>query len=161
MKKQTNLVIAFILLILVNGCSGYKPIFGSIDLQFKISQYSIEGNQIIGKKIYRKLNNFFEKTKDKKDVRKITLLINVSKDKKASLKNSAGKIIEYKIFLKTEIEVKDFMTNDKILNQTFSNSSSYRVQKQYSETIKLENLSIENMLEKTHQDLLIKLSQNI
>ncbi len=161
MKKQTNLVIAFILLILVNGCSGYKPIFGSIDLQFKISQYSIEGNQIIGKKIYRKLNNFFEKTKDKKDVRKITLLINVSKDKKASLKNSAGKIIEYKIFLKTEIEVKDFMTNDKILNQTFSNSSSYRVQKQYSKTIKLENLSIENMLEKTHQDLLIKLSQNI
>ncbi len=161
MKKQTNLVIAFILLILVNGCSGYKPIFGSIDLQFKISQYSIEGNQIIGKKIYKKLNNFFEKTKDKKDVRKITLLINVSKDKKASLKNSAGKIIEYKIFLKTEIEVKDFMTNDKILNQTFSNSSSYRVQKQYSETIKLENLSIENMLEKTHQDLLIKLSQNI
>jgi len=161
MKKQTNLVIAFILLILVNGCSGYKPIFGSIDLQFKISQYSIEGNQIIGKKVYRKLNNFFGKTKDKKDVRKITLLINVSKDKKASLKNSAGKIIEYKIFLKTEIEVRDFMTNDKILNQTFSNSSSYRVQKQYSETIKLENLSIENMLEKTHQDLLIKLSQNI
>ena len=161
MKKQTNLVIAFILLILVNGCSGYKPIFGSIDLQFEISQYSIEGNQILGKKIYRKLNNFLKKTKAKKNVRKITLLINVSKDKKASLKNSAGKITEYKIFLKTEVEVKDFMTNDKILNQTFSNSSSYRVQKQYSKTIKLENLSTETMLEKTYQDLLIKLSQNI
>ncbi|MBA1340015.1 MAG: hypothetical protein FD548_000253 [Pelagibacterales bacterium] len=161
MKIKTNLVIAFILLILINGCSGYKPIFGSLDLQFKIVQYSIEGDKNIGEKIYTKLNNLFEKTKDKKDIRKITLLVNVSKDKKASLKNSAGKIIEYKIFLKTKIEVKDFTTNDKIINQTFSNSSPYRVQKQYSETIKLENLSIENMIEKTYQDLLIKLSKNI
>ena len=161
MKKKTNLIIAFILLILINGCSGYKPIFGSVDLQFEISEYSIEGNQTLGKKIYRKINYFLKKTKPEKNVRKITLVINVSKDKKVLLKDATGKIIEYKIFLKTEVEVKDFMTNDKILNQTFSNSSSYRVQNQYSETIRLENLSTESMLEKTFQDLLIKLSQNI
>ena len=161
MKKKTNLIIAFILLILINGCSGYKPIFGSVDLQFEISEYSIEGNQTLGKKIYRKINGFLKKTKPEKNVRKITLVINVSKDKKVLLKDATGKIIEYKIFLKTEVEVKDFMTNDKILNQTFSNSSSYRVQNQYSETIRLENLSTESMLEKTFQDLLIKLSQNI
>ena len=161
MKKNNNLVIAFILLILINGCGGYKPIFGSIDLQFEISQYSIEGNKPLGKKIYRKLNNLSKTAKDKKDARKITLRINTTKDKKVSLKNSSGKILEYKISLKTEIEVNDFMTNNKILNQTFSNSSTYRIQKQYSETIKLENLSIETMLEKTYQDLLIKLSQNI
>jgi hypothetical protein len=161
MKKNNNLVIAFILLILINGCSGYKPIFGSMDLQFEIGQYSIEGNKPLGKKIYRKLNNLSKATKDKKDARKITLRIDTTKDKKVSLKNSTGKIMEYKISLKTEIEVNDFMTNNKILNQTFSNSSTYRVQKQYSETIKLENLSIETMLEKIYQDLLIKLSQNI
>ena len=56
MKKKTNLVIAFIILILISECSGYKPIFGSIDLQFEISQYSIEGNQILGKKICIVLN---------------------------------------------------------------------------------------------------------
>ena len=161
MKKNNNLVIAFILLILISGCGGYKPIFGSMDLQFEIGQYSIEGNKPLGKKIYRKLNNLSKTAKDKKDARKITLRINTTKDKKVSLKNSSGKILEYKISLKTEIEVNDFMTNNKILNQTFSNSSTYRIQKQYSETIKLENLSIETMLEKTYQDLLIKLSQNI
>ena len=60
-----------------------------------------------------------------------------------------------------EIEIKDFTTNKKILNQTFSKTSTYRVQKQYSETIRLENLSTDTMLEKMHQELLIKLSQNI
>ena len=161
MKRKNNLVIAFILLILINGCGGYKPIFGSIDLQFKISEYSIEGNKLLGKKIYKKLNDFSKTVKNKKNAKKITLHINSIKDKKASLKNSAGKITEYKISLKTEIEIKDFTTNKKILNQTFSKTSTYRVQKQYSETIRLENLSTDTMLEKMHQELLIKLSQNI
>ena len=40
-------------------------------------------------------------------------------------------------------------------------SSSYKVQDQHSETIKLENRTIENLINKTYQDLLIKLSENI
>ena len=50
---------------------------------------------------------------------------------------------------------------DEILNKTFSYSSAYNVQDQHSETIKLENKSIEIIINKTYQELLINLSQNI
>ena len=57
--------------------------------------------------------------------------------------------------------VKNFLTNDQILSQNFSSSSSYKVQDQYSETIKLENTVTDNLVNKTYQDLLIKMSESI
>ena len=48
-----------------------------------------------------------------------------------------------------------------ILNETFVFSSTYTVQDQYSETIKLENKSLENLINETYEDLLIKLIENI
>ena len=58
MKKITYFIFSFIiLLILINGCTGYKPIFSSTNLQFKIADYSIEGNKVLGKKIYYKYHN--------------------------------------------------------------------------------------------------------
>ena len=48
-----------------------------------------------------------------------------------------------------------------ILNESFVFSSSYKVQNQHSETIKLENRSIENLINETYQDLLVKLLENI
>jgi hypothetical protein len=53
------------------------------------------------------------------------------------------------------------VTENEILNDTFSFSSTYKVQDQFSETIKLENQTIENLIEKTYQNLLIKLSENL
>ena len=85
----------------------------------------------------------------------------MSKDKNATFKNSAGKILEYKITLNTKVEIKDFVTDDKILNQTFISSTTYKVQNQYSDTVNLENKSIETLINKTYQEILIKLSQNI
>ena len=38
-------------------------------------------------------------------------------------------------------------------------SSSYKVQDQYSDTKEIENRAIENLINKTHQDLLIKISE--
>ena len=59
------------------------------------------------------------------------------------------------------IIIKDFLTNDEILNQHFAHSSSYKVQDQHFETIQLENKTIKNLLNKTYQDLTIKLSEKI
>ena len=162
MKKITYFIFSFIiLLILINGCVGYKPIFSSTNLQFKIADYSIEGNKVLGKKIYYKLHSLSESTKDNQNARSVDFFINVSKDKNATVKDTTGKILEYKITLNTEIKVKDFITDDQILNQTFTFSLTYNVQNQQSDTVKLENRSIEAMIDKTYQELLIKLSQNI
>ena len=161
MKKIAYLILSFTLLIFINACVGYEPIFSSTNLQFEIANYSIEGNKILGNKIYSKLYSSSKSRKDNQNLRSIDLVIKVSKDKKATVKDSAGKILEYRITLNTDVKVIDSITKDKILNQIFASSLTYKVQNKYSDTVYLENQSIENLLNKTYQELAIKLSQNI
>ena len=115
----------------------------------------------MGNQIYSKLYNLSKSTKKTSETKNIYLLINVSKDKKATAKDSTGKILGYKINLSTTITIKDVMTGNKILNENFSFSSAYKAQDQYSETIKLENQTTQNLINNTYQELLIKLSANL
>ena len=161
MKKIVYPIFSFILLIFIGGCAGYEPIFGSTNLQFEIADYSIKGNKILGNKMYSKLYGLSKSKKDDQNLRSIDLVIGISKDKKATTKDSAGKILEYKITLNTNIKVTDFITKDNILNQIFTSSITYKVQNKYSDTINLENKSTENLLNKTYQELVIRLAQNI
>ena len=161
MKKITYLIFTFVLLIFISGCTGYEPIYGSSNLQFEIADYSIEGNKILGNKFYSKLHSLSKYTKDKQNLKSIGLVIKVSKDKNATVKNSAGKILKYKITLNTDVIVTDFITKDKILNQTFVSSLTYKIQTKYSDTVNLENKTIENLISKTYEELLIRLAQTI
>ena len=161
MKKIAHSIFLFILLIFINGCAGYEPIFGSTNLQFEIADYSIEGNKILGNKIYSKVYTLSKSNKDNQNLRNVNLVIKVSKDKNVTVKDSAGKILEYKITLNTDVKITDFVTKDKILDQIFISSLTYKVQNKYSDTVNLENKSIENLLNKTYQELVIRLAQNI
>ena len=161
MKKIFYLTFLISLFIFVNDCTGYKPIFSSTSLQFEISNYDIEGDKILGNKLYSKLSNLSKSTKVNPDTKNLDLLINVSKAKSATSKDSSGKILEYKINLNTKIKITDFITGKKLLEQNFNSSLNYKIQDQYSDTIKLENQTIENLLNKTLQEILIDLSRNI
>jgi len=161
MKKIAYPIFSFILLLFINGCAGYEPIFGSTNLQFEIADYSIEGNKILGNKIYSKLYSLSKSKKDDQNLRRVDLVIKVSKDKNVTTKDSAGKILQYKITLNTDIKVTDFITKDKILNQIFVSSLTYKVQDKYSDTVDLENRSIEDLLNKTYQELVTRLAQNL
>ena len=144
----------------INACSGYKPIFNSSNINFEISDYLIEGDEILGNQIYYKLRNLSEK-KNNVDAKNLYIKINVSKNKSAAAKDQAGKTLEYKIQLNTKFLVKDYLTDKELLNHTFTSSVIYKVQDQYSETAKLENKSINDLTKKTYQDLLTKLIENI
>ena len=161
MKKILYLLISFIILINIGACAGYKPIFGSSNLEFKIAEYSISGDKKLGNIIYFKLYDLSRSTKKTLETKNIYLLINVSKDKKATAKDSAGKILGYRISLSTTITIKDVMTGNEILHENFSVSSVFKAQDQYSETIKLENQIIQNLINNTYQNLLTKLSTNL
>tara|TARA_B100000949_G_scaffold112140_1_gene99313 strand:+ start:45 stop:530 length:486 start_codon:yes stop_codon:yes gene_type:complete len=161
MKKVIYPIFSFILLLFINGCAGYEPIFGSTNLQFEIADYSIEGNKILGNKIYSKLYSLSKSKKDDQNLRRVDLVIKVSKDKNVTTKDSAGKILQYKITLNTDVKVTDFITKDKILNQIFVSSLTYKVQDKYSDTVDLENRSIEDLLNKTYQELVTRLAQNL
>ena len=161
MKKVIYPIFSFILLLFINGCAGYEPIFGSTNLQFEIADYSIEGNKILGNKIYSKLYSLSKSKKNDQNLRRVDLVIKVSKDKNVTTKDGAGKILQYKITLNTDIKVTDFITKDKILNQIFVSSLTYKVQDKYSDTVDLENRSIEDLLNKTYQELVTRLAQNL
>ena len=67
-------------------------------------------------------------------------------------KYPTGKILEYRINIDTKILVKDYLTEDEILNQNYSSSASYRVQDQYSETLRLQTKALDNLINKTYQN---------
>ena len=161
MKKIFYLTFLISLFIFVNDCTGYKPIFNSTSLQFEISSYTIEGNKILGNKLYSKLSILSKSKKVNPDTKNLDLLINVSETKNATSKDSSGKILEYKIDLNTKIKITDFTTGKKLLDQNFNSSLNYKIQDKYSDTIKLENQIIENLLNKTFQEIIIDLSRSI
>ena len=127
-----------IFFILANGCAGYKPIYSNSNLEFKIVDYTIKGDKRLGNKIYSKLYNLSRTKKNLDSDKSITLSIDTSLNKNETSKDSSGKVLEYKLTLIAKIEILDFLSNDLILNQAFVSSLSYKVQSQYSETIKLE-----------------------
>ena len=162
-KKFAPIIFLTIALIFINSCTGYKPIFSSSNIKFDIADYSIEGDKKIAKQIYAKLNNLSKNNsyKDQTDVKSIYINISVSKKKNPTIKNSAGKILEYKINMNTQISVKNYLTGNKLMDSSFNYSSSYKVQDQYSETKKLEDRSLDDLINKTYQDLLIKLISSL
>ena len=161
MKKNTFTILLIVLLIFINGCSGYKPIFSSTNLEFNIANYSLEDNKTLGEKIYSRLKRASTLNGNNENVRKIDILIKASQNKKATAKDASGKILQYKISLNIDVKIKDYLTEDEILNETYSSSFTYKIQNQYSDTLKLEERSINQLVDKTYQQILIKLSENI
>ena len=161
MKKITLLILSMFLFININACVGYTPIYSSSNFNFKIENYSIKGEERLANSIYRKLNNISLLNKDNPTVQSINLSIETKKERKPIVKNSAGKILQYEINLNTNVVIHDYLTEKRILNQNFNYSVSYKVQDQHSETIKLENQNLENLIDKTYNDIIIKMSEVI
>jgi len=161
MKKISYLFLLLFILINIDACNGYKPIFSSSNLKFKIADYSISGDKNLGTQIYNKLYNLSRSTEINSEVRNVYILINTSKEKRATAKDSAGKILGYRINLSASITIKDVMTGNKILNENFSYASTYKTQDQYFNTVKIENQTTKDLIENLYQDLLIKLSANL
>ena len=116
MKKIFYILIPIILLFSANGCSGYKPIYKSSNLKFKIVNYEIKGDQKLGKQVYSKFYNLSRTYKNDSQARSTDFLINVSKKNIPTAKNSAGKVLGYETTIITQIVVKDFETKNKILD---------------------------------------------
>ena len=157
MKKKLYQLTFFLLFICIGACVGYEPIFTSTNIQFQIKKHSVDGEKKIAKQIYSKLYNLTKPKKNESNVKSVDVSIEVTKEKNATVKNSEGKILEYKIILSTKVFIKDYFTNEKVLSENFVYSSSYKVQDQFAETLRLENKSIENLINTTYQNLIIKL----
>ena len=160
MKKRYFLILSLILIFFISGCTGYKPLFNSSSLMMEIKNYTIEGDKESGERIYLKLANLL-KSSNKENKKKIDLFLATSKSKEPTIKDKSGKIIEYKITLNTILSVKNYETGSLIFSKNFTNSLSYKVQDQYSESVTTENKAVDNLINQTYQELLVTLIQNI
>ena len=89
------------------------------------------------------------------------LFLTLQKKKSPTAKDSSGKILEYKISLNANVEAKDYLTNKSILKKNFNSSLNYKIQSKYSETLILEGKTIDDLIDKSYQDILFNLSKNI
>ena len=161
MKKKLLIVVSFFIFICLNACTGYKPIYSSSNVHFTIADYSIKGDKKLGNQIYSKLLNISKYNKNNPTAQSIKISIETSKEKIATVKNAAGKIIEYKINLNAFINVEDYLTDKSLLNQNLNYSSSYKVQELHSETVILEKKTTENLVNQIYENLLIRITENI
>ena len=161
MKKIFYSIFILVAFILINACTGYKPIYSTTYLQFKIVDHEIKGNKLLGNKLYSKLNFLSKSKNNDQNIKTIVLILDVKKTKSSTSKDNSGKILEYKINLNTTVEAKDYLTNKSILNQNFNSSLNYKIQSKYSDTLTLEGKTINDLINKTYQDILFNLSQNI
>jgi len=161
MKKISFIFLSFLITFIITNCAGYKPIFAPGNLKFEIGNHEIKGDEKLGNQILFKLKNLSKVNAKEKHKKSLNFLINISKDKSPTSKSSAGKILEYKITLKAAITATDFMNDSKFLQENLTASVTYKVQDQYSETIKLENKSLEDLLNKIYEEFLIKLSEKL
>ena len=161
MNKKTYFLLSLILLVILYGCAGYEQIFSPTSINFEIKNYSIEGEKSVGKNIYSKLNVLSKANQSNPNKKSIDLFVHALKDKTAFAKNSAGKILSYKVTINIKINIIDPLTNKNLLNKVFINSSVYKVQDQYSDTIELENRTTETLVEQTYESLLPLISEAI
>ena len=76
MKKKISFIIPIILIFLINACSGYKPIFSSQNLEFKIVNSNIEGEKNLSDKILNKLEKISTRSnKTSNLIKNISILI--------------------------------------------------------------------------------------
>ena len=161
MKKIFYSIFILLAFILINQCADYKPIFSTTDLQFKIVEHEIKGDKSLGNRLYSKLHFLSKSKNDEQNITNIVLILDVKKTKSPTSKDSSGKVLGYKINLNTKLEAIDYVTNKSILEQDFNSSSNYKIQSRYSESLTLEGKTINDLIEKTYQDILFNLFQNI
>ena len=161
MKKILYSIFTLTLIVLINQCSGYKPIFSTTNSQFKIVDHEVKGNKLLGNKLYSKLHVLSKSKNNKQNIRDIVIILNVKKTKSPTSKDTSGKILEYKINLNTSVEAKDYLTDKSILKQNFNSSLNYKIQSKYSDTLTLEGKTIDDLINKTYQDILFNLTKNI
>ena len=159
--KKINIVLPIILILMCGSCAGYKPIFKVSNLNFEIMDYSLQGEKEIAKIIYYKLNNISKSQKNSFEKRKINFTIEVEKNKTAISKDQSGQPLEYKMNIRAKILAIDFLTNNEILKYESSKSVAYAVQEQYSNTLKFENNSINNLVDSIYEEILIQLTDAI
>ena len=147
MKK----IFIVIILLILNNCAGYKPIFSSKDVNFYIGEIIIKEDNELIRNIVKNLKPYTIQN----DKQRITLELNLNIKEAITLKDAKGNTVseemEIVLEVKTSLENNDQINFNFSEKFTFNNQSNKFELNQYKKRIQL------TLVEKIHQDLIMRL----
>ena len=147
MKK----IFIIIILLILNNCAGYKPIFSSKDVNFYIGEIIIKEDNKLIRNIVKNLKPYTIQN----DKKRITLELNLNIKEAITLKDTKGNTVseemEIVLEVKTSLENNDQINFNFSEKFTFNNQSNKFELNQYKKRIQL------TLVEKIHQDLIMRL----
>jgi len=147
MKK----IFIVIILLILNNCAGYKPIFSSKDVNFYIGEIIIKEDNKLIRNIVKNLKPYTIQN----DKQRITLELSLNIKEEITLKDTKGNAVSEE--MEIVLEVKTSLENNDLINFNFSEKFTFNNQSnkfelnQYKKRIQL------TLVEKIHQDLIMRL----
>ena len=147
MKK----LLIFAIIILLNNCSGYNPIFSSKEINFYIEEIKINNDNKLIRNLVKNLKPYTINNNKKK----IFLELNLEIKEKVTLRDEKGDMSqeEMKIILEIKSLLPDKSTKNFQFVETFvfNNQSNKFELNQYKKSIQA------TLIDKIYQDLILKL----
>ena len=147
MKK----IFIVIILLILNNCSGYKPIFSSKDVNFYIGEIIIKEDNKLIRNIVKNLKPYTIQN----DKQRITLELNLKIKEAITLKDAKGNTVSEE--MEVVLEVKTFLENNDQINFNFSEKFTFNNQSNKFELNQYKKRIQITLVEKIHQDLIMRL----
>ena len=151
MTKIKKIFIAITLIILLSNC-GYTPIFSKTNVNFSIENIEFLGDRDVKEKINHALSSY----KNKPDKgKKISLILQNSKNSIVVSKNSKGEAQKYKVSV--QVNMKVILTENNFFEKIIEKSATYDSIERKSEEKLIENKLIENLSNQIAQQIIFEI----
>ena len=147
MKK----IFIVIILLILNNCSGYKPIFSSKDINFYIGEIIIKEDNKLIRNIVKNLKPYTIQN----DKQRITLELDLNLKEAITLKDTKGNTVSEE--MEIVLEVKTSLENNNQINFNFSEKFTFNNQSNKFELNQYKKRIQITLVEKIHQDLIMRL----
>ena len=147
MKK----IFIIIVLLILNNCAGYEPIFSSKNVNFYIGEITIKEDNKLIRNIVKNLKPYTIKN----DKRRINLELNLDIKEAITLKDSKGNTVSEEMAI--ALEVKTILENNDQIKFNFSEKFTFNNQSNKFELNQYKKRMQINLVEKIYQDLIIRL----
>jgi len=147
MKK----IFIIIVLLILNNCAGYEPIFSSKDVNFYIGEITIKEDNKLIRNIVKNLKPYTIQN----DKRRINLELNLDIKEAITLKDSKGNTVSEEMGI--ALEVKTILENNDQIKFNFSEKFTFNNQSNKFELNQYKKRIQINLVEKIYQDLIIRL----
>ena len=147
MKK----IFIVIILLILNNCAGYKPIFSSKDVNFYIGEIIIKEDNKLIRNIVKNLKPYTIQN----DKQRITLELNLNIKEAITLKDAKGNTVSEE--MEIVLEVKTSLENNEQINFNFSEKFTFNNQSNKFELNQYKKRIQITLVEKIHQDLIMRL----